>query len=47
MTGDVVLLAVLFVPVALWLLVRWLPDRRRTRTPRPPAAGPRKRWWQP
>ena len=45
--GDIVLLLVLLVPIALWAVVRWLPQQRRRQTREAPAVGPQKRWWQP
>ncbi len=48
MTGDILLLLVLLVPIALWAVVRWLPEQRRKQAPKSPTTtGPRKRWWQP
>jgi len=46
-TGDIILLLVLLVPIALWVVVRWLPEQRRRQSPRSQPTGPRKRWWQP
>ena len=47
-TVDIVLLLVLMVPIALWAVLRWLPERREKAEGRTPApSGPRKRWWQP
>jgi len=46
-TGDLILLGVLLVPLALWLVLRWLPEQRRKQAPTSAAPGPRKRWWQP
>ena len=47
MTGDVLLLVVLLVPIAVWFVVRWLPEQRRKQPQKSRAPGPRKRWWQP
>ncbi len=47
MTGDVILLVVLLVPIVLWFALRWLPEQRRRQPHRSVATGPRKRWWQP
>ena len=38
-TGDVILLLVLMVPIGLWLAVRWLPEQRRKQAPRLPPPG--------
>ncbi len=46
-TVDIILLVVLTGPIALWALLRWLPEQRRSAQGRAPAPGPRKRWWQP
>jgi hypothetical protein len=46
-TGVAILFAVLLLPIGVWLLVRWLPEQRARQTPRGPATGPRRRWWQP
>jgi len=47
-TGVVILFAVLLLPIVLWGIVRWLPERRGRRSPKAAApTGPRKRWWQP
>jgi len=47
-TGDIVLLGILLIPIALWGLLRYLPEQRRRQGAKPARpAGPRKRWWQP
>jgi len=47
-TVDLLLLLVLMVPIAVWAVLRWLPERRERAAGRQPAPpGPRKRWWQP
>jgi len=47
MTGVVILFVILLVPIGLWMVLRWLPEQRRTRAPKAPHTGPRRRWWQP
>jgi len=47
-TGVVILLAVLLLPIVLWGLLRWLPQHRADRSSKAARpVGPRKRWWQP
>ena len=47
--GAVILLAVLLVPILLWVFVRWLPEQKKNQKPKATVTttGPRKRWWQP
>jgi|GEM_PF-2114198 len=47
MTGVVLLFAILLVPIALWIVLRWLPGKRRAQAPKAAQTGPRRRWWQP
>jgi hypothetical protein len=42
---EVVLLAVLAVPIVVWALTRGRPARKER--PTEVRTGPRKRWWQP
>lgn len=43
--GVIVLLAVLCVPIVLWMVVHRKP--RETKAPEPQSSGPKHRWWQP